>query len=174
MKKSEIYLRLARSGDCRFLWQLRNEQAVRAQSFSRERIPYRDHCLWFGKQLKLNPERSRLYIIHNKRKSLGQIRFDEKKGKRCEVNIALSGKFRHKGYGRLALVKGMRRVLKDRRPLQAFVAMVKPGNKASETCFIKTGFLAKGRLVRQGQRAFRLECPVNFTGRGPKFGSTSK
>ena len=56
-----LRLRRAEKEDCRFLYELRNEEEVRKNSFQTGIFSYEDHVAWFER--KLEEKNTRIYIL---------------------------------------------------------------------------------------------------------------
>jgi len=148
-----ISLRVARKGDCRLLWQWRNDPRVRRSSFSTGMVRWDEHVKWF--ESKLNDSQCVIYIAMTKsRVPIGQVRYDLR-GNHAAVSVSLDQQFRGKGYGSSVLRLASQKLLKAR-SVRFIHAYVKRGNKASVAAFAKAGYKRKGTTKFHGYAATHL------------------
>lgn len=101
MKKEQgLSLRRTTLEDCRFIYDLRNEETVRQNSFHSEIIPYEQHEQWFAKKVK-HPM-VRMYILMFGEERIGQVRVDIE-GEDAEISYALCDEARGHGYSKWML-----------------------------------------------------------------------
>ena len=81
-----LRLRRAEKEDCRFLYELRNEEEVRKNSFQTGIFSYEDHVAWFER--KLEEKNTRIYILEQDGERIGQARVDLE-GQNGEISYAL-------------------------------------------------------------------------------------
>lgn len=94
-------LRLAKGGDCRILFDWRNEESSRLQSIKNTKpIPWETHTAWFEKSL-VNSNRQ-IYLAEVDGEAVGMIRAD-KDEKGYELSWIIDSRFRGKGYGKQML-----------------------------------------------------------------------
>ena len=80
-----LRLRRAEKEDCRFLYELRNEEEVRKNSFQTGIFSYEDHVAWFER--KLEEKNTRIYILEQDGERIGQARVDLE-GQNGEISYA--------------------------------------------------------------------------------------
>ncbi len=136
MIENGLTLRRADENDVGFLYELRNEEEVRKNSFQTEWIPYEQHTEWFERKL-LNPD-TRIFILEFEGKRIGQVR-TEKSGRTIEISYALCKEFRGNGYSKCMLTELEKRVRKEYIDAE-LLAEVKPGNIASRKIFRSLGY----------------------------------
>lgn len=94
------YLRKATKTDCMLLYEWRNDDLVRKNSFSQEEISFEEHKKWFYNKLDSNLCDIYLYYLENE--PIGQIRLDYKDDIAI-ISYSISSGFRNHGYGRKIL-----------------------------------------------------------------------
>ncbi len=147
-------LRKAEAKDCRFIWELRNEEGVRKSSFNSAPIPYEEHEKWYSSIL--GSEDTQMFVVLDKdRKEIGQIRFDVGDDGDAEINISIAAIYRNRGYGSTAIRLGCKYVLEDA-GIKRIVAHVKIENQASMTAFSRAGFTNEGPTEFKGQKANQM------------------
>ena len=99
-RNAELELREATMEDVNFLYELRNDDAVRKNSFHTERILYEEHVSWFGQ--KLVDADVQIFVLIQGEKRIGQVRVDAAKNQR-EISYALCEEARGKGYAKWML-----------------------------------------------------------------------
>lgn len=127
----KLTLTRATEEDCRFLYDLRNEEDVRKNSFQTETFSYESHVAWYKE--KLGDKQTQIYVLKQDGENIGQARVDLH-GVDGEISYALCQKARGYGYA-----KWMLRCMEDRLREQAFcrkmTAEVKRENIASQKIF---------------------------------------
>jgi UDP-2,4-diacetamido-2,4,6-trideoxy-beta-L-altropyranose hydrolase len=132
-------IRKAKKVDITFLFNLRNDAAVRESAFNSKPIDKETHKQWFNK--KLLDKNAIIFIAENNGLKVGQIRFDIDKIKcKAEVDIAIAPKYRAKGYGVKLLTSGCKFIFKKTSKCKKIVAYIKPENEISIRIFSKAGF----------------------------------
>jgi len=91
---TDFRVRKAQQEDLEFVFALRNEESVRAASFSLDPITIETHQKWFEKVLA--DKNRQIYIIEVAGTPMAQVRFDIE-GDGAEVNIAVSERFQGQG-----------------------------------------------------------------------------
>ena len=148
-----VLLRPAVIGDCRRLWEWRNEGATREASFHTESIPFEAHEAWFSR--KLNDPYTRIFIATDAGgRELGYARFDIKQGE-AEISVSLDRGERGKGYGIDVIRRGSDQLLKTE-PVQRIIAHIKTSNPASRTAFERAGFVLRGCKEIAGIEAYEM------------------
>jgi len=130
-----IRLRDIKENDIYFLYSLANDNEVRKSSLKQEPIPYNEHKKWFYKKLTdIKNLKSKLFIIENNNKNIGQIRLD-KKGVFHIIDISLLANYRGQGLSKTALIKLLESIQNI-----TILAYVKNSNNASKSLFMTCGF----------------------------------
>jgi len=97
----EISLRAALVGDVRLLWYWANDPASRANSITREPIPWAVHESWYTKQLTSLD--SRLWIMEREGVPVAQIRYDRIGPDTAQISFSVATFARRSGLGTLLL-----------------------------------------------------------------------
>ena len=155
-----LHLRKAERADARFLFELRNEAAVREASFNSAHIPWKTHERWFAG--KLCDAQTALFIAEAEGLPAGQVRFEMMSETEAEVNCALVQSFRGKGYGSLILTDASARFLADYPSIARIHAFIKPDNAPSRKSFERAGY----RLVGETEHKGHLCTEMIFTREG--------
>lgn len=132
----ELELRRTTAEDCRFLFELRNDEAVRKNSFQTDEIPYVQHQNWFSK--KIADENVLMYILELRKEKIGQVRVDIENHE-GEISYALCEKARGKGFATWMLQSLEEKLRKEKR-VKTLLAEVKAENTASRKIFLKLGY----------------------------------
>jgi RimJ/RimL family protein N-acetyltransferase len=137
----DLDLRQATKKDANFLWELRNDDLTRANSFNHDKVAWHDHLIWLDNTLRSDV--SWLLLAENACKdTIGQIRFDKVNDRTASVSFAIAADFRGKGYGRRLLEKGLL-YIQDMTLFAEITAFVQSRNDASLRLFDHVGFLQK-------------------------------
>lgn len=144
---SYLEVRLATSQDCRWYWQLVNEDHVRSSAINTEPISWEGHTSWFNNHL-IDRGTTMLIGIDANGNRVGQIRFGQM-GSVLEVDFSIVTSERGKGIAQHLLERGMRFCLK-RDPQTTFFARVRRENLPSARAFLRAGFVETGSEVVDG------------------------
>ena len=134
--EKKMYLRKAEIVDLDFLFNLRNEESVRAASFNTDPVTLEEHGRWFSAVLD-DPDRL-LFILTDGEKDYGQVRLDIREDD-CYISYAIVANERGHGLGRLMLELAYTEAAKQNRSL-FIIGEVKPENTASRKTFLSLGY----------------------------------
>lgn len=134
------YLRKAMRQDVDLLFEWANEESVRKNSFSTEKISYEEHRKWF--ENLLIREDAGQYILMQEEEPIGQIRIHVN-GSEAEIGYSICKEKRGLGYGKELVGLLIEQVKKDFPQVKKLAAQVKPENIASQKVFLDVGFLEK-------------------------------
>lgn len=134
-------LRKADYSDVDLLFGWANDDAVRANAFHTEKIPYEDHVRWFEKMMANASVYQ--YILCEDETPVGQIRVSvEQEG--AIIDYSVSSDQRHKGYGSEMLRMVQKQMTAEQITcVTKLIGQVKYENYASAKAFEKCGFLKK-------------------------------
>ena len=127
--------------DKEFLWKLRNEMTSRKMLINDNYISWESHCEWFSKA-QMNPN---IFILIGKKHNtkVGMVKFEKYQSlinKYC-VAINISPKQRRKGFGKLLLIEGIKKLKNLDTNTREIVAEIKKDNKSSYKLFSSSGFV---------------------------------
>lgn len=133
-------IKLATIEDMRAVFDLSNDELVRANSFNQEKINWEDHKNWFKK--KMNDRNCVFYLVKNlQNKLISQVRFD-KNNNEADISISISPEFRGKGFGVEILKLTSDKAIKESN-VKKINAYVKNENVPSKISFEKAGYVLK-------------------------------
>ncbi len=164
----QVTLRPASWGDCRRLWEWRNEAGVRKASFQQAPIALEDHERWFAARLA-DPD-SALFVVMVDGQERGYVRFD-RDGEDARISVALAPEARGRSYGAAAIAAAVR-AFRASRPPRRVVALIRPDNPVSQAVFARAGFVAAGARAVGGTSAVAMVSrPSTSTHRPPDIGT---
>ena len=137
--------------DARFLFRLRNDPAVQANSFRSGVIAFADHRAWLDARLGDPAHRVRLFVVTvlrgEREVRIGQVRFDcERHSSKAEISISLAPSFRGRGFATPVLERALGRA----RPFaRRVLARIKVDNEASVRSFLRANFRRHGGVRRR-------------------------
>ena len=136
-----LLLRKADHADVDLLFEWANDDAVRANAFHTEKIPYADHVRWFEKVMA--DEDVYQYILCEDETPIGQIRLNVESGKAI-IDYSIAPERRGKGYGS-KMLQMIQPQLGTEQGLHVtkIIGQVKYENRTSARAFEKSGFLKK-------------------------------
>ena len=137
MSDMSEYLRLVTSDDMDLLFEWANDDSVRKNSFSSEKILYESHKKWFAKLLEREDCRQYIYCVDDE--PVGQVRVTAE-GERAEIGYSICAEKRGMGYGKRMLHLVAEQVNKDLPQVQTLMGRVKPENIASSKVFLDLGY----------------------------------
>lgn len=162
MMTEPLQMRDATEADSRWLWELANDEAVRAASFGREPIAWEDHTAWYA--ARLADRDALIYIaLLTDDTPVGYARFAMNDSTHtATISIALTPAARGKGLAGRLIRRGVQR-LALARGVKTIEAIVHPGNAASVAAFMAEGFAAAGTVEHAGQPGRRFVYDVGVT-----------
>lgn len=137
----EDILRYAVYDDMDMLFQWVNDEDVRKNSFSSHYITYEEHKDWYLRLMQRSDIKQ--YVFLHKGNAIGQIRL-EAKDAIGHISYSICNEFRRMGYGRKMLQLLTVQANKDFPDIQKLQAKVKKNNTASQSAFVKSGFVQAG------------------------------
>lgn len=139
----ELHLRKATKDDVELIFNWANDEVVRKNSFSTEKIEYEEHVKWFENLLQ-DENRVQLILeraLGDKIESIGQIRLNmDNENCLAEVGYSIASEFRGMGYGKQMLCLAGRYIEDEYPHIKKLIARVKPNNVASIKAFENVGF----------------------------------
>lgn len=129
-------LRPVQESDVTLLYNWRNDELVRKNSFSEGKINFEEHNTWFTSVLR-NPHVF-FYVLEIDENPIGQVRLN-KTGNSCIISYSIAEEYRAQGYGKLIL-----RLVENECVKKGFadslVGYVKKNNIASQVIFKSLGY----------------------------------
>lgn len=104
-KEKNLRIRHAETDDARLFYNWANDQAVRANAFSQEKITWEDHLQWY--KSKLGQKSTKLLVLECSEIPLGQIRFDKDDDGFWVIDYSVDKRFRGMGFGSIVVRKGV-------------------------------------------------------------------
>lgn len=132
-------IRKATFEDAEQLWHWRNDPEVRSVSFDDQFIPLENHKNWLGRRLE--DSETVIWIAENRAGAkVASLRFDlNTSNDLATISIVVDQAFRGRGVGRILIGSAINRLFCETN-MQSVLAMIKPGNIASEKAFQASGF----------------------------------
>ena len=126
--------------DCRLVFALSNNPAVRANSFNTEKIEYTNHLQWF--ENAMSDHNLLFFLVFEGDDFVGQIRL--KRGfeyaTECVISLSITEPFRGKGIALQFLNLGIQELIIIWPGIKSIVAEVKADNIVSNKLFASAGF----------------------------------
>lgn len=158
--KQQIALRKATLKDDENIYNLANDDIVRANSFASDKISWEDHLKWF--QGKLEDGRCFFFVVEIQHKFGGQVRFDiTSENIVAEIGISLDESLRGLGLSSFIISESLNKLQKIQKNVQFVRARVKEDNVASIIAFERAGFRFSEKTVVRGCKAKVYERVVN-------------
>jgi deoxyribonuclease IV len=153
---AEIAIRRAHLDDMHDVFALSNDDDVRKNSISSQKISWQDHVAWF--QAKIKRDDNYFFVVRNNVQNfIGQVRFDQIEISRCfTISISISKEFRNKGLGSQIIFLSSQQLLK-RTQVDAIYALIRPENEASVKAFSKAGYVVAGTTNVKGIDLVKME-----------------
>ncbi len=139
--RGSLWLRRACQGDLDLLFEWVNDDAVRANAFHMEKIPYENHVKWFEKMMA--DASVYQYVLCDDGTPVGQIRLNVE-GSGALIDYSVAPRQRKKGYGSEMLRMIQAQSAADMSShVTKLIGQVKYENHASAKAFEKCGFCRK-------------------------------
>ena len=113
---NRLTIRLANQNDKSFVYDLFNENVVKKKFFSKKKVTFAAHKVWF-----LNKLKEKMFYICSHKYRIGYIRFDHLNKDSLSVSIAIKDRFKKKGYGTIMLKKTLMKKKIIKKSIYAFV-----------------------------------------------------
>lgn len=128
----KLKIRYANIEDQYFVLKLHNQNVLKDNFFSKQKVKLIDHKTWFKK--KINEKTLFIGTLQDK---VGYVRYDFINKKNLSVSIAIKDKYKRKGFGKQILIKTLKR-----KKLTKFhiIAVIKKKNQISKKFFLDSGF----------------------------------
>ncbi len=140
----DVKIREADESDSSFLFALRNDPIVRANSFHHEEVPRGDHERWFSSVMA--SDRRRQFIITADGAPAGQLRLDlDDTGACAEISYSIAPTMRGRGIGNRCIALSEEITRRYFPSVRTLIAEVLPHNGASAAIFVKNGFRESAR-----------------------------
>ncbi len=128
----EFSIRLATVYDVKKVFELSNDNVVRANSINQEKIRWEDHVKWFEERIK--KQDVPFYIVESlDGEFIAQVHFDKRE--EVTVSIGITEQFRGKGLASKIIEQCSRKT-----SLKKIIAFVKKENFVSQKAFLKAGY----------------------------------
>lgn len=142
-------IRLANESDIKKVYELSNDDLVRANSINKNKILWDDHVKWFGNRIK-NTEEPFYIAETDKGDFVAQIRFN-KEEEGVVISVSIDKNFRGKGLGDKIIEEASKTL-----NIYPIIAYVKPDNIPSKKSFIKAGFKLNGDKIINDEKYLRF------------------
>jgi len=147
-----LALRPASAADAVLLWEWRNEEVTRLNSFDATPIPWASHVTWL--EQKLAADACRIWILEDRARPVGQIRF-ERRGDTAWVNYSIDAHHRGRRLGTAILKLSVCRACRELRARDV-AGLVKISNIASCRAFAGAGFVRTAGVLESGCACVRF------------------
>lgn len=139
-----MILRRATITDIKAVFDLSNDQVVRAASFNKQPITWEQHIEWFSNAIA-NPGMDFFVGIEDDDKFVGQVRFKLVDVDFYEISVSITSSFRGKGKGKELVMLGLEQFTAEH-PYCQVLARVAEDNKPSNALFKACGFYESNDL----------------------------
>ena len=134
----KFLIRLAKKSDIEKVFELSNDDLVRANSINQNKILWEDHVNWFNNRIKNTEEP--FYIAETLDGDfVAQIRFN-KEEEGFVISVSINKNYRGKGLGS-EIIEEASKVLNS----YPIIAYVKTDNIPSQKSFVKAGYVLCGQ-----------------------------
>jgi methionyl-tRNA formyltransferase len=133
------YLRPVTIDDAKLLFEWRNEEECRKNSFHSEPVTWEEHVNWLQRKL-VSPD-TKMYIFTVDSNDVGQIRLEAQNGEYM-ISYSVAAEYRLMGYGSRMLMLAEKSVY-ETKPGAVLCAEVKKDNIASQVLFEKLNYTKK-------------------------------
>ena len=129
---SNLKIRYANIEDLNFTLKLHNQNVLKENFFSKEKIGLKEHRIWFKRKIN-----EKMLFICSVKDKIGYVRYDYINKKNLSVSIAIKNKYKRKGFGKQMLIKTLKRKKISKCNI---IAVIKKQNLISKKFFLDSGF----------------------------------
>lgn len=137
--EEKIYLRRVKETDMKLLFDWRNNELVRKNSFCMDPVEWNEHVKWFNTTLVKSSVL--LFILICKEQEVGQIRIDLELDNTAIINYSIAEKYRGFGYGKQILHLAETELYERFKNKYMLKALVKENNISSQVAFERLGYI---------------------------------
>lgn len=152
LNTTDVNLSLATPEEVVVAYHLANDDTVRSNSFTPNKIPYPTHCAWYENILK-DPNALVLHAFVDSKFS-GQVKFNII-GEDALIGVSIKPDFRGCGLGTILLQKGINLLYAKNPKIKQVIALIKKENIASVKLFEKVGFIYSEMTTEKGFAAYK-------------------
>ena len=137
--EEKIYLRRVKETDMKLLFDWRNNELVRKNSFCMDPVEWNEHVKWFNTTLVKSSVL--VFILICKEQEGGQIRVDLELDNTAIINYSIAEKYRGFGYGKQILHLAETELYERFKNKYMLKALVKENNISSQVAFERLGYI---------------------------------
>ena len=137
--EEKIYLRRVKETDMKLLFDWRNNELVRKNSFCMDPVEWNEHVKWFNTTLVKSSVL--FFILICKEQEVGQIRIDLELDNTAIINYSIAEKYRGLGYGKQILHLAETELYERFKNKYMLKALVKENNLSSQVAFERLGYI---------------------------------
>lgn len=137
--EEKIYLRRVKETDMKLLFDWRNNELVRKNSFCMDPVEWNEHVKWFNTTLVKSSVL--FFILICKEQEVGQIRIDLELDNTAIINYSIAEKYRGLGYGKQILHLAETELYERFKNRYMLKALVKENNISSQVAFERLGYI---------------------------------
>ena len=137
--EEKIYLRRVKETDMNLLFDWRNNELVRKNSFCMDPVEWNEHVKWFNTTLVKSSVL--FFILICKEQEVGQIRIDLELDNTAIINYSIAEKYRGFGYGKQILHLAETELYERFKNKYMLKALVKENNISSQVAFERLGYI---------------------------------
>lgn len=137
--EEKIYLRRVKETDMKLLFDWRNNELVRKNSFCMDPVEWNEHVKWFNTTLVKSSVL--FFILICKEQEVGQIRIDLELDNTAIINYSIAEKYRGFGYGKQILHLAETELYERFKNKYMLKALVKENNISSQVAFERLGYI---------------------------------
>ncbi len=136
--EEKIYLRRVKETDMKLLFDWRNNELVRKNSFCMDPVEWQEHVKWFNANLVKSSVL--FFIMIYNEQEVGQIRIDLEMDNTAIIDYSIAEKYRGLGYGMQILHLAETELYGRFKNKYMLKALVKESNMASQVLFEKLNY----------------------------------
>ena len=137
--EEKIYLRRVKETDMKLLFDWRNNELVRKNSFCMDPVEWNEHVKWFNTTLVKSSVL--FFILICKEQEVGLIRIDLELDNTAIINYSIAEKYRGLGYGKQILHLAETELYERFKNKYMLKALVKENNISSQVAFERLGYI---------------------------------
>lgn len=152
---NEFIIGFAKIEDMQDIFDLSNDELVRANSFHQDKISWDNHQKWFTAKIK--DSNHLFYLIKDLQGALiAQVRLDIIDEIEGNISISVAARFRGKGYGVRSLKATSEKIVTEQK-IKKINAYIKNENIISQTIFEKASYILKEKFEDKMRYEYHAE-----------------
>lgn len=135
----QLTFRLATMDDAQIIFDLSNESSVRANSFNKESLVFKNHVNWL--KSKIDDYEYIVILFFKENFFVGQVKFNKINLLQANMSISIASNFRGKGLSNEMYDSSLDYMFETRKDIESLVGFILPANIVNIKVATKAGYV---------------------------------